>query len=282
MASSERTRPRASAVVWGVLGLALLIAGMATHFYVTDAAALERQDSNLRRMERVGPPADLEPLYQSLSSDVLSLRDDKSGQAIAAATYIGTLYDWANPITGVGTLLPGGVTHVLNRLRALTPDQHAALFLAPLSALNSDAVSVLVAKKHLPATIYEADSTMDVAVLRVVLDDAALNQFPTTIPFATGPVPDKAVPLGRLVLVRNPEHGKARLVITTGGLRSQIQGGSWCDHRVDGPDVGSPIAVNTTHDGPFLIGIAGLSPAPGPCQIEGVGQFPRLISAIAL
>lgn len=276
---STGTRPsrrrRTAQRLAGMLTVAgLLAAGALTHVAVRPGR-LAAADGSLMLMQRMGPPPGLLGAYKELNADTAVIRDRSTGRVLATGMYADLLTNLA-ALPGFTSSLPRSVRHLLEVGQVHT---YAAIFLAPLSEVESRDVVVDTRSLQLSGTVVRKDSALGLAAIAVTMTEAQVSGLDGPPELAAVPSAGTLRPR-QLILLRNPAlfSGSADFALTGGGLRGA--GRSWCDAPVSGAGAGAPLGYVLPSGELVLIGLAVPSVVPGQCSILGAWTFSQLLSLV--
>jgi hypothetical protein len=260
LGSARRARVRLAAVL--LASVLLVAAGVLTHFEV-GAGHLAAADSQIMHMQRMGPPAGLQPAYEEMHAGTVLIRRPGAARLIAAGIYAGIVT--VNPaLPGVTSILPRGVRKILGTLKGPAYD---AVFVAPDVKGLSGRVSVAVAGKNLPGDVAYQNVTLGLVAVKVPVTQDELGKLAGP-PVYFSPPTGRPVFLRRLFLYRGPQASAgSAFVLTSGSLGSAGQ--SRCGASMSGADPGSPVGWISTTGELVLAGLAVPAAPAGRCALIG-------------
>jgi PDZ domain len=252
----------------GAMALAgLLAAGTLTHFRAHPGRIAA--DQSLMRMQRMGPPPNLQAFYEQLNSGTAAIRDPTTGRVVATGIYAASSLELAH-LPSFSSFLPRGLKRVL----ALGASyNYSALFIAPLRYIRTRTVRVDTSAMQLQGTVIRTNKVLGLAAITATVNQNQASALDPAPPLLNYPL--TTTPLRLLIMRRNPDlhQRSAGFALTSGSLQAEQ---SWCDTSVSGGDLGEPLAYASPSGEFFLAGLAMPSPAPGRCSILGawnIGEF---------
>lgn len=275
-----RFRLRGSSAIgrFGIMSMALVLlagSGVLTHFGIR-AGRLSVADQGLMHVQRMGPPPILQPAYEELNADTVTVRSPAASHPMVTGMFVGTLA--VSPTTpGVSKFLPGSVRHILTTLKGPAYD---AVFVVPLSRALPRKVIVDLAGKDLTGTVSYENSALALAAVDVPVSQDELGMLLGPPGFFHQPINRRTV-LRRLIVHLGLEtSGGASFAFTSGVFRPESL--SQCGTSISGAESGSPVGWVSLQGSLIWAGLAVPSRTPGQCQIIGswsIALFLQLMTA---
>jgi Clp amino terminal domain, pathogenicity island component/PDZ domain len=252
----------------------LAVAGVATRAEV-NARPLASADRQLMRMQRMGPPFDLQGGYQELREDTAALRDPRTGRVVGSGIYVQDQLILAS-LPPFLSRLPANVRRLMELTKS---DTYAVIFIAPLQEITSRTLLVDTAGTQLPGVVIGTDQALDLAAVDVTMTQSQISGLVGPPLLAAAPRPG-ALELRRLILRRNPAlfSRSVGYVLTAATLHGSRRG--QCATAVSGADSGAPLLEVTATGEIGLIGLAVPATAPMRCAVLGAWTFGPFLSFV--
>jgi S1-C subfamily serine protease len=258
-----------------VLVLALLtVAGVLTHFDAGTGGL--SADRGLMRMQRMGPPPDLQAAYEELRADTVTIGRPGASRPVAVGMFVGTLA--VNPaLPGVASVFPGTIRKLMATLSGPSYD---AVFAVPLTPALPLKVAVDLDGSNLPGTVSYENSALDLAAVKVSVSQSELGKLIGPPMFFNQPS-GHPTDLRRLIIHLGVQPGRAADYVFTSGIL-KTTGLSQCETSISPGESGSPIGWVSLQGTLVLTGLAVPSEKPGQCGIIGswlISPFLQLMIA---